>query len=308
VTGRSTADAWPQLPWAAWQDSGETLQLWTQIVGKIRMAQAPMVNHWWQVALYVTARGLTTSPMPYGMQTFQIDFDFIDHRLIIQVGDGRIDAFPLQPMSVADFHRILVERLRRLGLAVHIWTRPQELPDVIPFDQDRRHATYQASHVHDFWRALVQADRVLNRFRGDYLGKVSPVHFFWGSFDLCVTRFSGRPAPPHPGGVPNLADWVVREAYSHEVSSCGFWPGNGGFGRAAFYSYAYPEPAGFDAGTVPDGAFYDANLREFILPYDVVREAEAPDDLLLDFLRATYAAAADRAGWERHALERQAPR
>lgn len=300
--------AWPSLPWNAWADTCNTLHLWTQVVGKIRLAQAPLVNHWWEVALYVTARGLTTSSIPYGSEAFQIDFDFIDHRVLIRVSDGGTAAFALRPMTVAAFYAELMGHLRVLGIDVHILSRPVELPEVIRFEEDHTHASYDAACVHDFWRILVQVDRVLTLFRSRFLGKVSPVHFFWGSFDLCVTRFSGRRAPPHPGGFPNVADWVVREAYSHEVSSCGFWPGNGGLGRPAFYAYAYPTPDRFgEAALSVPGASYSRDLGEFILPYDAVREADAPDDLLLRFLQATYGAAADLGRWDRAALERAEP-
>ena len=231
-------------PFEAWQDTYDTLQLWTQIVGKVRLAKAPMMNHWWQVPLYVTCRGLTTSPIPHESgRCFQIDFDFIDHRLLIEVSDGRTESLPLAPRPVADFYREVMDRLKALGLEVRIWTMPVEIPDPVPFEQDREHAAYDPHCAHQFWRALVEVDRVLKQFRSGFLGKASPVHFFWGSFDMAVTRFSGRLAPPHPGA-PNLADHVTREAYSHEVSSCGFWPGKG-LGQPAFYSYAYPEPAGF---------------------------------------------------------------
>lgn len=300
------AGAWPALPFAGWQQSCATLQLWTQIVGKVRLVQAPMLNHWWQVALYVSPRGLTTSAIPYGAAAFQIDFDFIEHRLIIVLSDGRAESFALRPMSVATFYADLMGRLHSLGLDIHIWTQPQEIADAIRFDRDETHAAYDAARVHDFWRVLLHTDRVLKTFRADFLGKASPVHFFWGSFDLCVTRFSGRTAPPHPGGVPNMADWVTREAYSHEVSSAGFWPGNGGFGEAAFYSYAYPTPEGFaEARVIADGARFDRNLGEFILPYEAVREASGPDALLLAFLQQTYEAAANCANWDRGALERR---
>jgi len=308
MTKPNSADVWPALPFESWQDTCATLHMWTQIVGKIRLMRAPMVNHWWQIALYVTPRGLTTSPIPDGGRTFEIVFDFIAHRLVIEASDGQTEHFPLAPMTVADFYAEVTGRLRALGIDLHIWTMPQEIPDAIPFDQDRTHRSYDAAKVHDFWKALVQADRVFHKFRSDFLGKVSPVHFFWGSFDLCVTRFSGRTAPPHPGGVPNMADWVTREAYSHEVSSCGFWPGNGGFGQAAFYAYAYATPQGFgDAALTVPGAYFDRNLGEFILPYDAVRSASDPDRLLLDFLQQTYVAAADLAAWDRAALERQGP-
>jgi hypothetical protein len=304
-THADAADAWPALPFAEWEQSCATLQMWMQIVGKVRLAQAPMLNHWWQVALYVSPRGLTTSPIPYAAAAFQIDFDFIDHRLIIVLSDGRAESFALRPMSVAAFYAELMGRLHSLGLDIRIWTQPQEIADATPFDRDEAHAAYDAARVHDFWRVLLQSDRVLKTFRGDFLGKASPVHFFWGSFDLCVTRFSGRTAPPHPGGVPNMADWVTREAYSHEVSSAGFWPGNGGFGEPAFYSYAYPTPDGFaDARVTAPGARFERSLGEFILPYDAVRNAPDPDALLLAFLQQTYEAAANCGKWDRNALER----
>jgi hypothetical protein len=298
-------EPWPELPLSEWADTCATLQLWTQVVGKIRLAHAPLVNHWWQVPLYVTSRGLTTSPIPYGSRSFQIDFDFIDHRLIIQCNDGATETIALSPRSVADFYAEVMGRLRGLGLETHIWSMPVEIPDAIPFEQDRDHAAYDPEYAQRFWRALVQADRVCTRFRSPFLGKVSPVHFFWGSFDLAVTRFSGRPAPALTSESPNLGAWVMQEAYSHEVSSCGFWPGNGGYGRAAFYSYAYPEPAGyFTAAVRPDAAFYDTELGQFILPYDAVRSAVSPDEFLMDFLQSTYDVAADHAQWDRAALER----
>jgi hypothetical protein len=302
-------DAWPELPLADWADSCATLHLWTQVVGKIRLAHAPLVNHWWQVPLYVTSRGLTTSIMPYGARGFQIDFDFIDHALVIRTSDGATETVALTPRSVADFHAEVMGRLRALGLETRIWTMPVELPDAIPFEQDHTHAAYDAEYAQRFWRALVQADRVCKIFRSRFLGKVSPVHFFWGSFDLAVTRFSGRAAPPLKGGdSPNLGAWVMQEAYSHEVSSCGFWPGNGGFGKAAFYSYASPEPAGFGGAPVrPGAAGYDQDLGQFILTYDAVRQAASPDECLLEFLQSSYEAAADLARWDRAALERTAP-
>jgi hypothetical protein len=295
---------WPALDYAAWQDSCATLHLWTQIVGKVRLALAPPVNHWWQVPLYLTARGLTTSPMPCGERTFQIDFDFIDHRLAIDVSDGRRDGFALVPCPVAEFYAEVTGRLRGLGIEARIWPVPVEIADPIPFDRDREHASYDAAHVNRFWQALAQADQVFAAFRAGFLGKVSPVHFFWGSFDLAVTRFSGRRAPPHPGA-PGVADAITRDAYSHEVSSCGFWPGNGGFGQAAFYSYAYPTPPGFgEAAIATPGAYFSKELGEFILPYDAVRQAAAPRELLLGFLQETYEAAADLGKWDRAALER----
>ena len=298
-------EPWPELPFAAWSDTCETLQLWTQVIGKIRLAHAPLINHWWQVPLYVTSRGLTTSPMPYGARSFQIDFDFLDHRLIIQSSDGAGRTIALVPRSVADFYAEVMRSLHDLGLATRIWTMPVEIADAIPFEQDHQHAAYDAAYAQRFWLALLQADRVCTEFRAKFLGKVSPVHFFWGSFDLAVTRFSGRTAPSLSSQSPNLGAWVMQEAYSHEVSSCGFWPGNGGFGQAAFYSYAYPEPAGFGAAPVrPDAAYYDKDLGQFILSYDAVRTAASPDDALMDFLQSTYVAAADLAHWDRAALER----
>jgi hypothetical protein len=301
-------EPWPDLPLANWADTCATLHLWTQIVGKIRLAHAPLINHWWQVPLYVTSRGLTTSMIPYGSRGFQIDFDFIDHALIIRASDGAVETVPLGPRSVAEFYAEVMGRLRTMGLETRIWTMPVEIPDAIPFDQDRKHASYDAEYAQRLWRILLQADRVCTKFRARFLGKVSPVHFFWGSFDLAVTRFSGRAAPPLTSESPNLGAWVMQEAYSHEVSSCGFWPGNGGFGKAAFYSYAYPEPAGFAGASVrPDATYYDQELGQFILPYDAVRTAASPDDCLLDFLQSTYEAAADLAHWDRAALERVSP-
>ena len=300
-------DEWPELPLTAWQDTCTTLQLWTQVVGKIRLAHAPMINHWWQVPLYVTSRGLTTSPIPYGSRSFQIDFDFLDHRLLILTSDGAIETIKLASQSVADFHSEVMGRLRALGLETHIWSMPVEIPDAVPFDQDHDHASYDPVYAQRFWRSLVQADRLLTLFRSRFLGKVSPVHFFWGSFDLAVTRFSGRIAPPLSSDSPHLGRWVMQEAYSHEVSSCGYWPGNGGFGKAAFYSYAYPEPKGFGAAPIrPEGAFYNDDLGQFLLPYDAVRQAPSPDDAVMDFLQCSYGAAADLAHWDRAALERAA--
>jgi len=300
----TNAELWPALPLEQWKDTYATLQLWTQIAGKIRLHQTPWTNHSWHVTLYVTARGLTTSPIPYGSRVFQIDFDFIDHRLVIQTTDGAVQTIPLQPRTVAEFYQEVMASLRNMGLEVSINTGPNEIAEVIPFDEDHKHASYDAEAANRFWRALVQADRVLKEFRSRFIGKCSPVHFFWGSFDLAVTRFSGRRAPQHPGGVPNLPDRVAREAYSHEVSSCGFWPGGGPIPEPVFYAYAYPEPVGFkDASVLPHEAFYSADLREFILPYDVVRKAASPDQVLLSFLRSSYVATADLGHWDRSALE-----
>jgi len=279
--------------------------MWTQIVGKIRLMQSPWINHSWHVTLYVTARGLTTSPIPYGSRTFQIDFDFIGHELTIRSSDGGIGGLPLHAQCVAAFYRRLQNEMAKLDLQVNIHLKPNEVPDAIRFDRDESHCAYDPVYANRFWRALVQADRLFKQFRARFVGKCSPVHFFWGAPDLAVTRFSGRRTPEHPGGVPNLPDWVAREAYSHEVSSCGFWPGGGAIAYPAFYSYAYPEPAGFAAVPIkPSAAFYSTDLREFILPYDAVREAKSPDDTLLDFLQTTYEAAANLANWDRKSLER----
>ncbi|HEY2132605.1 MAG TPA: DUF5996 family protein [Acetobacteraceae bacterium] len=297
------ARPWPDLPYPVWADTAATLQLWTQIVGKIRLSLTPWLNHGWQVPLYVTARGLGTSPISIGNEILEIDFDLIGHRLVARTSRGDEGVIPLEPQTVADFYGRVVALLDRMGLAVAINGMPNEIPNPIRFSQDRTHAAYDAAAVHRFWRALVQADRVFKRFRSGFLGKASPVHFFWGSFDLATTRFSGRPAPLHPGGVPGLPDMVTREAYSHEVSSAGFWPGNDAFPRAAFYAYAYPAPTGFRDQPVTQGAYFDAALGEYILPYDVVRAAADPEALLLDFLSTTYAAAAETGGWNRAALE-----
>ena len=299
-------DQWPSLPLEAWSDTSATLHLWTQIVGKIRVAQCPWVNHSWHVTLHVTAKGLTTLPIPYGDRTFQIDFDFVHHLLTVQSSDGRIGHFKLEPQSVATFYSRLMDQMAKLDLHVQIHRKPNEVADAIPFDRDESHAAYDREYANRYWRVLVQADRVLTEFRARFAGKCSPVHYFWGAPDLAVTRFSGRRAPEHPGGIPNLPDMVTREAYSHEVSSCGFWAGGGPVPYAAFYSYAYPEPAGFSAAPVkPDAAFYSADLREFILPYDRVRQAADPDTTLLEFLQTTYEAAANLAKWDRAALERE---
>jgi len=300
------AEVWPRLPFEEWQDTYATLHMWMQIVGKIRLVQMPWVNHSWHVTFYVTPRGMTTASIPYGTRTFQIDFDFIDHQLVIQTSHGAVRTIPLRPVSVADFYAELMTMLRDLELAVSIVTKPNEVEAAIPFERDHMHASYDASYANRFWRVLLQSDRVLKKFRARFIGKCSPVHFFWGGFDLAVTRFSGRPAPQHPGGVPNLPDAIAREAYSHEVSSCGFWPGGGPLPMPVFYAYSYPEPAGFKATRVrPDGAFYHADLREFILPYDQVQQATSPDTVLLEFLQSTYEAAANFGAWDRRALERQ---
>ena len=295
---------WPELPTAAWRDTYATLHLWTQIAGKIRLTKAPWLNHSWHVALYVTARGLTTSPVPDGTRTFQIDFDFIDHVLRISTSDGAQRQFALAGHSVSSFYSTTMATLAELGIAAAIDEMPNELPDPIRFSLDTAHASYDANAVGRFLQILVNCDRVFKQFRTGFLGKASPVHFFLGSFDLAVTRFSGRRAPRHPGGVPHLSDAVACEAYSHEVSSAGFWPGGGVIDYPAFYSYAYPEPPGFRTVKArPDAAFFSEALGEFVLPYDAVRTAHNPDAALLEFLQSTYEAAAISAKWDRDALE-----
>jgi hypothetical protein len=297
------AAVWPELAFSTWRDTAATLQLWSQIVGKVRLALTPWVNHAWQVPLYVTARGLGTSAIPIGYEILEIEFDFISHRLVVRTSSGAEGALPLEPQTVADFYRATMNLLKSMGVTVKIYEMPNEVANPIRFSQDQTHAAYDPAAAHRFWRALIQVDRAFKLFRSGFVGKASPVHFFWGSFDLATTRFSGRPAPIHPGGVPGLPDAVAREAYSHEESSAGFWPGNDGFPQAAFYSYAYPEPTGFRERAVTPGAYFDASLGEFILPYDAVRKAADPDALLLDFLSTTYAAAADAGAWDRSAPE-----
>ena len=300
------ADPWPILPLEAWAETRATLHLWMQIVGKIRLAASPWVNHCWNATLYPTATGLTTSLIPYGTRAFQIDFDFLAHQLIVRASDGNKAVLALQPQSVATFYRRLMLEMERLELPVAVHGSPNEVPDAIPFDQDETHGSYDPEYANRFWRVLMQASRILNEFRAEFIGKCSPVHFFWGAPDLAVTRFSGRRAPRHPGGITNLPDWVTRDAYSHEVISCGFWPGGGPIPHAAFYAYAYPEPPGFAQARVkPAEAFYSSDLQEFILAYDVVRESSSPDETLLAFLQTTYEAAADLANWDRDALERE---
>ena len=299
-------DTWPELPLGAWRDTYATLHMWTQIVGKTRLALAAPQNHWWHVTQYVTARGLTTSPMPYGERTFEIELDFIDHQLTVSTSDGAVAGMALAPLAVAEFYQQYLQLLHSLGLDVKIWPMPVEVESSLRFPDDWAHASYDAEWANRAWRVLVQTDRVLKRFRGRFLGKASPVHFFWGSFDLAATRFSGRRAPPHPGGAPNLGNWVMQEAYSHECSSAGFWPGGGPIPEPVFYAYAYPEPEGFKSYPVgPATARYDETMREFVLPYEAVRTSSTPDDTLLEFLQTTYAAAADLARWDRQALERQ---
>jgi hypothetical protein len=298
------APLWPELPYNSWKETRDTLHLWTQVVGKIRLALTPWLNHSWHVPLYLAARGLTTSPIYDGYRAFEIVFDFQEHILDITTDDGRRKEIALRPQTVAEFYAAVMSALAEIGIRVEINDRPSEIPGAIPFSGDRTHAAYDAEYAHRFWRILLQADRVFKQFRTGFIGKASPVHFFWGSFDLAVTRFSGRRAPPHPGGVPGLADAVVREAYSHEVSSAGFWPGGSGIEYAAFYSYAYPEPRGFRTLSVaPTAAFFSEALGEFLLPYDAVRTAADPDAVLLAFLNATYEAAASTGKWDRVALE-----
>jgi hypothetical protein len=296
--------AWPELPYAAWKDTYATLHLWTQIVGKIRLVQTPWLNHSWHVVLYLSDRGLTTSPIPYGDRTFQLDFDFLNHVLWASTDDGFYKKIGLFPRPVAEFYADLMQSLSELGIEIHIHGMPNEIPNPIRFSEDRTHASYDQDYAQRLWRILLQVHRVLYAFRSSFIGKCGPVHFFWGSFDLAVTRFSGRRAPLHPGGVPYLPDAVAQEAYSHEVSSAGFWPGNDALQYPAFYSYAYPEPPGFSsAGILPPQAFYSEELSEYILPYDAVRTAEDPDRVLMDFLTSTYEAAASRGKWDRFALE-----
>ena len=296
---------WPELPLSEWKDTLATVHMWTQVVGKIRLKLTPLVNHWWNVPLYVTARGLTTSGMPYNDRLLQISFDFIDHLLVIETTEGSTKTIDLRHCSVAEFYQETMAALESLKMSVTIWTTPVEVSDRIPFEQDQKHATYDPEYVQRCWRILVQTNRVLTKFRSRFIGKVSPVHFFWGAFDMAVTRFSGRPAPLHPG-VPNCGVFVMQEAYSHEVSSCGFWPGGGLVDNPAFYSYSYPEPQGFKDYTIqPREAYYHTGISEFLLPYDVVRSSSSPGEVLLSFLESTYEAAATCGGWDRQVLERQ---
>jgi len=295
--------AWPPLKYDDWADTAETLHMWLQIAGKIRMTKSPPVNHWWHTVLYVSSRGLTTSAIPGCGGTFEIEFDFIDHQLRIDTTRGDSQMFELRPMTVADFYERIVTAMARLGEPVEIHTMPDEVADPIPFERDTKHHSYDGDAAARFWRVLVDTCRVFTRFRSNFLGKVSPVHLFWGGMDLAMTRFSGRIAPLH-GPVPGIPLNVVREAYSHEVSSAGFWPGGGGF-DAAFYAYAYPEPEGFGSAPLkPDSAFYSQDLREFLLPYEAVRTSPSPDEALEEFLRTTYEAAANLGKWDRGALER----
>lgn len=290
----------PALPLESWKDTLATLHMWTQVVGKVRLKLCPLVNHFWNVTFYVTSRGMTTGPMPYDRGTVEVSFDFIDHKLILETSEGRLATIALKPQSVAEFYKKFTAALAELGVNVKIWTTPCEIPNPIPFERDHAHASYDRDAVNKFWRILVWVDEVLKEFRAGFIGKASPVHFFWGSFDLAVTRFSGRRAPERPG-----ADPITREAYSHEVSSAGFWPGGGDIKGPAFYSYAAPEPDGFAAQKVrPSAAFYHPQMKEFLLMYDDVRVAESPKTALMDFLQTTYDAAADLGKWDRKALER----
>jgi hypothetical protein len=295
---------WPSLPLDEWSETRDTLHLWTQVVGKIRLANTPLVNHWWNCALRVNARGLTTTLTPHRSgREFEMVFDFLDDQLVVERSDGTIRAVTLKPRSVADFYTAVMNTLDELDLSTEIWPMPVEIEDAIPFDEDEEHHSYDATQVRTFWHMLRDSERVFTEFRSRFVGKSSPVHFFWGAADLAVSRFSGRTAPPHPGGAPNCGPHVMLEAYSHEVSSCGFWPG--GEGEGVFYSYAYPEPSGFRATRVaPSAARYDEQLQEFVLPYEVVRTSDDPDATLLAFLQSTYEAAADNAQWDRVALER----
>ena len=298
-----TNDSWPELKYAEWKDTCATLHMWTQVVGKIRLKQTPLVNHWWNVPLYVSARGLTTSAMPYDDRIFEIEFDFIDHELLIKCSDGAEKRLALRPQSVAAFYAEVMSALRELGLVIEIWSMPVEVPNPIRFEADFEHASYDAEYANRFWRALVKIDEALKSFRAQFIGKVSPVHFFWGSFDMAVTRFSGRPAPERPD-----ADLITREAYSHEVISHGFWPGNKDM-EAAFYSYTAPEPAGLaDAKVLPAATFYSKEQKEFFLLYEEVRKPDSsgsPEKKLWDFLQTTYEAGANLAGWDRLSLERR---
>ncbi len=300
-----TTNRWPELPLAEWKDTYDTLHLWTQIIGKIRLELSPFINHWWNTTYYVTARGITTSPIPYNGKHFQIDFDFIAHLLKIETTDGSIKNLSLRPCSVSEFYHEIMSAMESLGMPVTIWTTPVEVQDRTPFERDHKHTSYDPEYTQRFWQILAHTSQVFTEFRSRFIGKASPVHFFWGAFDLAVTRFSGRPAPPHPGA-PNCGRFVMVDAYSHELSSCGFWPGGGPVDGPIFYSYAYPEPMGFKNYPIqPQEAYYQHELGEFILPYDAVRTAKSPDEVLLSFLQSTYEAEATNAKWDRHALERQ---
>lgn len=301
-------EIWPELPFSEWKETAKTLHMWTQIVGKIRLALTPWTNHSWHVTLYLTARGLTTSPIPFGQRVFEIRFDFVSHELRLLTGEGGLKVIPLVPQTVAKFYGAVMSALGELGIEAHFSTTPNEVDPAIPFEKNETDGSYDREYANRFWRVLLQSDRVFKEFRSDFCGKCSPVHFFWGSFDLAVTRFSGRRAPEHPGGVPHLPDSVTREAYSHEVSSLGFWPGNETMPDPIFYSYAYPAPAGFaEAKVQPAFATYNAQLKEFVLPYEQMRQTESPDATLLDFARSTYDAASTLGDWDRAALTEVKP-
>ncbi len=299
ATPGTVGSHWPSLPFDEWRETANTLHMWTQIIGKIRLAQSPWVNHSWHVTLYVTPRGMTTGSIPHGERTFSIDFDFIDHQLIIRSTDGDVVTLPLEAQHTADFYNAVMQSLDGVGLSVTINVTPNEVESAIPFPEDRVHSSYDADAVNRYWRVLYQVARVFGQFRSRFSGKSSPVHFFWGSFDLAVTRFSGRKAPDHPGGLPNMPLWVAQEAYSHEVSSAGFWPGGDAFPEPIFYSYAYPTPDKFgEAKVLPEAAYWSRELGEFVLPLNAVRGAEVPEDTLLEFLQSTFDAAAELGAWD----------
>ncbi|MDP9206054.1 MAG: DUF5996 family protein [Gemmatimonadota bacterium] len=303
------ADTWPRLALDDWAPTQSTLHRWTQIVGKTRLALAPMQNHWWQVVLYITERGLTTSPIPYDGRTFDVSFDLTGHKLIARTSDGDLRTLPLRSQSVADFYAEYMAMLRSLDIEVKIMPVPVEMPDTLRFAEDRTHASYDPDAAHRCWQAFVHADRALKEFRGRFIGKSSPSHFWWGGFDISCTRFSGRPAPTHPGGIPNCPDYVTVEGYSHECISAGFWPGSlgGPVSEPAFYAYSYPEPPGYDVARVrPEASYYHRDMHDWILPYESVRTSADPERAVLDFFQTTYEAAADLAKWDRKSLERPA--
>jgi hypothetical protein len=294
-------DFWPSLPLAEWQATHDTLHMWMQIVGKTRLALAPKQNHWWHVPLYVSSRGLTTTPIPYGVRTFDVHFDFVDHRLVVETSEGAIREAALRAQAVADFYREYTDALAGLEIVANVWPVPVEVDHPIPFLEDRLHASYDPAHAHRFFRMLLQADRIMKRFQGRFLGKSSPVHFFWGAFDLALTRFSGRRGPEHK----DTEWWVLREANSHEEISVGFWPGSGNVAEPAFYAYVRPEPPGLASTAIrPKGAYYSRELGDFILPYEMVRSASSPDEVVLEFYQSAYSAGADLARWDRAALDR----
>jgi hypothetical protein len=308
MANSANTEIWPALPFSEWKQTATTLHMWTQLVGKVRLALSPWTNHSWHVTLYLTARGLTTSPIPFGDRILEIRFDFVSHELRLLTSDGGLKTIPLRAQTVAQFYHAVMEALRDLGIEVQINTTPNEVDPAIPFEKNETNSAYDPIYANRFWRVLLQSDRVFKEFRSEFCGKCSPVHFFWGSFDLAVTRFSGRRAPQHPGGVPHLPDAVTREAYSHEVSSLGFWPGNEMMPEPIFYSYAYPEPRGFsDAKVEPSFANYNPQLKEFVLPYEQMRQAESPDAALLQFARSTYTAASTLGDWDRAALTEVKP-